>query len=74
MAANGEHHLIGGQARSVRQMRNERLAMFLDTVHRRAANDVDAVIFHLGAQMRAHVIIESAQNVFAAIDQRHIRT
>ena len=32
----------------------------------------DAVLLHLGAHVGAHVVVEAAQDVVAAIDQRHV--
>ena len=37
-----------------------------------AGDDPDAVLLHVDAQMLAHVVVEAAQDVFAAIDQRHL--
>ena len=36
-------------------------------------DDLDAALLHLRAQVRAHVVVETAQDVFAAVDQRHLR-
>ena len=37
-----------------------------------AGDDFDAARLHLAAQMLAHVVVEAAQDVLAAIDQRHL--
>ena len=72
MAADREHHLVGGDARAVRQMRGEFVAVLVDLVDGAAGEDGDAALFHFGAHMRAHVVVEAAQDVVAAIDQRHV--
>ncbi len=38
-----------------------------------AGDHPDAVLLHVLAQVLAHVVVKPAQNVFAAIDQRHVR-
>ena len=53
-------------------MRGEFLAVLLDLVDRAAGQDGDALLLHLGAQMGADVLVEAAQDVLAAIDQRHV--
>ena len=53
-------------------MRREFLAVLLDPVDGAARDDVDAALFHLLADMSTHIVIKAAQNVFAAIDQRHV--
>ena len=37
-----------------------------------AGDDPDAVLLHIHAQVLAHVVVKTAQDVFAAIDQRHV--
>ena len=44
----------------------------LDALDDLLGDDPDAALLHLGAQMRAQVVIEAAQDVVAAIDQRHL--
>ena len=44
----------------------------LDRGDRLPGDDLDAAPLHFVAQMRAHVVVEAAQNIIAAIDQRHI--
>ncbi len=68
MAADREHHLVGGEARAVRQMRGELLAVAIDLGHRAAGEDGDALLLHLAADMGADVLVEAAQDVVAAID------
>ena len=46
---------------------------FLDGRDGLAGDDLDAAILHLVMQMPAHVVVEAAQDVFAAVDQRHLR-
>ena len=36
--------------------------------------DLDAVLFHVHAHVLTHFVVEAAQNVLAAIDQRHMRS
>ena len=48
------------------------LAVLVDPVDRAAGQNGDAFLFHLGAHMGAHVVVETAQDVVAAIDQRHV--
>ena len=72
MPADREHHLVGGDARSVRQMRGEFLAVLVDLVDGAAGEDGDALLLHLGAHMGADVLVEAAQDVVAAIDHGHV--
>ena len=72
MPADREHHLVGGDAGSVRQMRGEFLAVLVDLADGAAGEDVDAVLLHLGADMGADILVKTAQDVVAAIDQRHV--
>ena len=46
--------------------------MLVDPAHRAAGENGDALLLHLLAHMRAHVVVEAAQDVVAAIDQRHV--
>ena len=72
MPPDREHHLVGGDARSVRQMRGEFLAVLVDLVDGAAGQNGDAVLLHLAAHMGADVLVEAAQDVVAAIDHRHV--
>src|SRR6187551_3617427 len=71
MTTDGEHHLISSNAGPIRELRDEFAAALVDLRDRYAGPDSDAALFHFGAQMRAHVIVEAAQNVVAAIHKRH---
>jgi len=53
-------------------MRGELVAVLVDLVDRTAGPNGDAVLFHLAPHMAADVLVEAAQDVVAAIDQRHI--
>ena len=44
----------------------------LDGIDGLPGDDLDAAPFHFRAQMLAHVVVEAAQDVLAAIDQRHL--
>ena len=74
MPADREHHLVGGDARTVRQMRGEFVAVLVDLVDGAAGEDGDALLLHLGADMRADVLVEAAQDVVAAIDHASRRS
>ena len=45
---------------------------FSTRLDRLPGDDLDAAPLHFGAQMLAHVVVEAAQDVVAAIDQRHL--
>ncbi len=68
VAADREHHLVRGDARSVRQMRGELLAMAIDLRHRAAGENGDALLLHLGANVGAHILVKAAKDVVAAVD------
>src|SRR5437588_563931 len=51
----------------------ESVLLVVNGFHHLSADDLDAAVMHLGAEMRAQDIVEAAQNVHAAIDQRHLR-
>src|SRR3954465_6262849 len=36
------------------------------------ADDLDAALFHFGVQVSADIVVEAAQDIFAAIDQSHV--
>ncbi len=44
----------------------------LDRGHGLPGDDLDAAPFHFAAQMFPHVVVETAQDVLAAIDQAHL--
>ena len=48
------------------------LVDLVDPVHRAAGQDGDAFFFHLGPHMGANVVVETAQDIVAAINQRHV--
>ena len=48
-------------------------AGLLDRRDLAAGEHLDAARFHLDAQVLAHVVVEAAQDILAAIDQRHMR-
>ncbi|MGY4478451.1 hypothetical protein ACVILL_005865 [Bradyrhizobium sp. USDA 3364] len=70
--ADREHHLVGGDARSAGQMRSEIAAVLVDLRHCAAGDDGDATLLHLGADMLADVLVETAQDVVAAVDHRDV--
>ena len=53
-------------------MRGEHVRLPLHPVHRATGENGDAGLLHLAANVRAHVLIETAQHIVAAIDQRHV--
>ena len=66
--ADREHHLFGGNAGSVRQMRGEFVAVLVHFINGAAGENGDALFLHLGAHMLADVLVEAAQDIVAAID------
>ncbi len=72
MSSDREHHQFGGDARAVGKVGGEFLAVLVDLADRAARENRDAPPLHLGADMGAHVIVEAAQDVVAAIDHGHI--
>ncbi len=56
----------------VGQLDVEPAVHLLDPLDDVLGDDLDAALLQLGAQMRAHVVVEAAQDVVAAIDQRHL--
>ena len=67
-----EHHAIDGEGFAIGQLDAEAVLDLLDRVDRLPGDDPDAAPLHLRAQMLAHVVVEAAQNIVAAIDQRHL--
>jgi len=67
MPSDRKHHQIRADAGTIRQVRGEFLAVLVDLVDRAAGENGDAFLFHLGAHMRADVLVEAAQDVVAAI-------
>src|SRR5258707_13022265 len=72
MAAGGEHDLVDLDLAAVRQLDPERTLRLIDASDGLAGDDPDAAFLHLAAQMGAQVLIEAAQDVLAAIDQRDL--
>src|SRR6185437_1375403 len=71
-AADREHHLVGGDLCLVGEMGDEFVALLIDRGHGMTAGDGDAARAHLIAQVLAYVVIKAAQDVLAAIDERHL--
>ena len=71
-AAGREHHLVDHDALVVGQFDAQAVIDLFDALDDCLGDDLDAALFHLGAQMLAHVVVEAAQDVVAAIDQRHL--
>ena len=71
-ASKCEHDLVDRNDAAVRQARPKAAIRCLDGADHLTTDDLDAALFHLGAQMRAHVVIEATQDVFPAIDHRYI--
>src|SRR3546814_3798429 len=53
-------------------MQVQRLAPLLDAVDGGLDDDLDALLHHLAGQRVAHVVVEAAQDLRAAVDQRHL--
>ena len=70
--SGGEHHAVDREGLVIGQLDAEAVLDLLDEVDRLPGDDLDAAAFHLRAQMLAHVVVEPAQDVVAAIDQRHL--
>ena len=74
LAAGGEHHEVGHHLLVVRELDVVAVLDLLDGGDRLARDDPDAAHLHLIVQMFAHVVIEAAQDILAAVDQRHLGT
>ena len=57
---------------SIRQLDAEAVVDLLDRVHRLPVMILMPRRLHLRAQMLTHVVVEAAQDILAAIDQRHL--
>ena len=68
-AAGGEHDHVGFQRHAVFQMVDQASLGLLDRGVLTAQDDLDAALLDLARQMGAHVVVEAAQDVRAAIDQ-----
>ena len=53
-------------------MRGKFLAVLVDLVDGAAGDNSDAALLHLGAHMGADVLVETAQNVVAAIEHGYV--
>src|SRR5207248_4973048 len=53
-------------------MRGEFVAVLIDLADRAAGENSDSFLFNFGPHMDADVLVETAQNIFAAVDQRHV--
>ncbi len=70
--ADCEHHLVDRHGVAAGKLDDKFIARLLHRVDRMTASHGDAALPHFRAQMLAHIVIEAAQNVFAAIDQGHL--
>ena len=68
VAADREHHEFGGDAGAVGQMGGKFLAVFVDLGDGAAGEDGDAALLHFGPYVLADVLVETAQDVVAAVD------
>ena len=71
-ATGREHHLVDDDVLMVGQHDAKTVIDLLDAFDDRFGDDPDAAPFHFGAQMISHVVVETAQDVVAAIDQRDL--
>ena len=73
-AAGREHDAVGGNVIAARRAAPNNARRAFSIAATGAAGDhPDAALLHLDAQVLAHVVVEAAQNILAAIDQRHVR-
>src|SRR3954452_17062855 len=72
MPPDREQDEVGGDARPVRQTAREFLAVLVDLGDRAAGDDRDAFLLHLGAHMGTDVLVKTAQDIVAAIDDGHV--
>ena len=70
-APGSEHHLIGLEGRVIAQVVDQARVRLLDPPVGNAQDDADTAPFHLFGHMPAHVVIETAQYILAAINQRN---
>ena len=57
---------------AVGQNRGIALAMLFDRLDQLPGDDLDAARLHLAAQVGTNLVVEAAQDVLAAVDQRHL--
>src|SRR5262245_52657420 len=71
MTANRKHDLVTSDCAFVRKARDKFTAGFLNLRDGVTASHRDAATLHFIPQMFSHVVIESAEDVFSAIDERN---
>src|SRR5262249_30841878 len=71
-AANREHHLVDFDRAVVGKRRGEGGLRPAHRAYRRAAKNPHAPLGHLRIEVGAQVVVEAAQDVFAAVDQRNL--
>ncbi len=71
--AGREHDLIDDDLVVAGELHAQPVIDLRDALDDLLGDDLDAALLHLGAQMRAQIVVEAAQDVVAAIDQRHLR-
>src|SRR5215472_9146165 len=75
-AAHREHDAIGGDCATTCQRSGiaQIVFVFVDRGDELAEDHLDAAHLHFAAHTQAHVVVETTQDVFAAIDERHARS
>ena len=68
-----EHDTVCGNLVAATEMRRKMGMPALDRRHLATGNNPDAALLQLGPQMCAYVIVKPAKNIFAAINDRHLR-
>ena len=72
-AAGGEHHAIGGRARSRwKGARKNALSIGSIAATLQPVTILMPCRLHVHPHMRTHIIVEAAQDIVAAIDDRHV--
>ena len=66
-AADGEHHFIGGMTLAIQKFHLQRMPFLFDRRDFLAENNLDAAPHHFRAHMAANVVVEAAQDFFAAM-------
>ena len=72
VAADGVHDLVGFDVAAAGEYALQAVGGLLDAGKHLAAHDVDALLAHLGGKVVADVVIEAAQDLLAAIEQRRL--
>ena len=70
--ADREENLIDLQFIAIAEFDPLTLAFSLNALDRPSRDDLQAASLHLLGDMRAHILVEAAQDLFAAIDQRGV--